>query len=55
MFPSCKPSIKQKAVFERWGSDGGLNNLCPPAWIPAAPSPAFIRDASHLPPSDCSC
>lgn len=36
-------------MLERWGRNGGLNNLRPPACIPAAPPIAFMRDASHLP------
>lgn len=39
-------------VLERWCRDGGLNNLHPPAWIPAAPPLAFIPSS---PRSDSSC
>lgn len=42
------PCVKHKAVLERWASDGGLNNLRPPAWIPAAPPIAFMRAAPRL-------
>lgn len=35
-------------MLERWARDGGLNNLRPPAWIPAAPPLAFMRAAPRL-------
>lgn len=40
--------IKHKVVFQRWSKDGGLNNLHPPAGIPAAPPLSLLRAASPL-------
>lgn len=48
-FTYC-PAVKQLCIkhevrFKRWGRNGGLNNLYPPARTPAVPPLAFKRAA----------